>query len=68
MLVNQNTAAPTRKIAKAGWAGAVAVAVVAVVNYFEPGLGDTISPVVYAALGAVATWITGYMTKSDTSD
>ena len=62
-LIKQPTLIPTRKVAATGLAGAVAVALVAVIDYFQPGLGTTLSPTITGVIVAVASVIGGYFAK-----
>ncbi len=63
MLTNQPSPAPTRKVAATGIAGAIAVAIVAAVNYYNPAIGAALEPTITAAVTAAIAFIGGYMTR-----
>jgi hypothetical protein len=52
MYIDQPTLAPTRKVQAGGIAGLLAVAVIAVVNHWQPGLGDQFGH----EISGVAVW------------
>jgi hypothetical protein len=62
-LVTQPTAALTRKMKGVTLAGGLTVALVAVINYYTPGLGDTLAPTITALLTYVAAVVNGYMLR-----
>ena len=63
-LVKQATLRPVRKVGVGvGVGGAIVVALVAVVNYYTPGLGDTLAPTISALVTWALTFVSAYMTK-----
>jgi hypothetical protein len=62
-LIVQPSAQPTRKVTAAGIAGALAVAVIAGLNFLWPGEGDTYAAIINTAFGAVAAVLAGYMAR-----
>jgi hypothetical protein len=62
-LITQPTAAPTRKVAAGGIAGAVVVGLIAAVNYLWPEFGDQIAPAIEAAVVWVVAFVSAYMAK-----
>lgn len=65
-LVNQPTKRPTRKLEASGLAGVVAIAILAGLDAWVPGLGDFLTEPVYAGVVFAVAWITGYNTKERT--
>lgn len=63
-LVNQPTAAPTRKLQAVGIAGAITAAIIAGVNAYWPGIGDQFSPAIGAGVATVISFVAGYFTRN----
>ena len=64
VLVDQPTAAPTRKLTATGIGGIVAIGILAALDAWMPGIGQYLSEPVYAAVALVSGLISGYFTRN----
>jgi hypothetical protein len=62
-LVNQPTAAPTRKITFGIWGGVIVVMLIAGITAYDQGLAAIWVPVITATAGALGVVIPAYQTK-----
>ena len=61
-LVNQATAAPTRKVKATGIAGALTAAALGALHWWSPELASVLAAPVEAWIVAVVATVAGYMT------
>ena len=62
-LVNQATAAPTRKIKATGIAGALTAAALGALHWWSPELASVLGAPVEAGIVALVATVAGYMTR-----
>ena len=63
-LVNQPSAAPTRKLQAVGISGILAIAVLSIADLYFPGLSTVIEAPVYAGVTLAVSLVSGYFTKN----
>ena len=63
-LINQPSAAPTRKLQAVGVAGAITAGIIAGVNAYWPGIGDQFGPAIGALVATVVSVVAGYVTRN----
>ena len=64
ILIDQLTAAPTRKWNAGAIAMAITVAIIAGVDSYWPGMGDTLSPAIEPAITAIVGLVAAYFTRN----
>jgi hypothetical protein len=62
-LINQATAAPSRKIKATGIAGALSAAAIGALHWWSPELASVLGAPVEAGIVAVVATVAGYMTR-----
>ena len=62
-LVKQPSKKPTRKLKYGGLSGLITAVVIAVLNYYAPGVGDVIGAEIASLIVAAVTFGVGYLTR-----
>ena len=63
ILIDQPTAAPTRKVGAGAIGSLIAVGILAALDAYIPGLGELLSEPVYGVVAAVAGFLTSYFVR-----
>lgn len=63
-LVDQPTAAPTRKLKAVVIAGLLTTAVIGVINTYLPGVGDALGPTLSGIITVAVSAVAGYFTRN----
>ena len=63
-MTDQPSLAPTRKWNAAAIASALTIAIIAGINAYWPGVGDTLSPVIENAIAPIVALVAAYFTRN----
>lgn len=64
LLIDQPTAAPTRKVTAFAVAGGITAAIMAALEYFSPDMAKALGPLVAQAVPVVVGFVAAYFTRN----